>query len=563
MTTGRQIALHLAMLIALCGALYFPHLGAIPFFDKGEPREALAVQDIVQRGEWLVPLKLDTVPSKPPLMHWSAAVAAKLSGALTEATIRLPSALYATLGVLLVYWLGRQMFDGKTALFGAAILATTMVYQDQALSARVDMTMCFFVTASLVLFHALYRGYLNRPWWFYGFYVVVGVGTLAKGPLGLLLPALVAASLALVERRWDMIRKFCFHPGVALTLVLATAWYVVAITLGGEGFFDRQILEENLSRFAGGSGHSQPVYYYLPYLFALGMPWGIFLPLLLWDVVAKPLKAGGDRLILKLWFLVMFVFFSLSMGKRPVYLLPVYPALSLMLAAWFSETGHEGRGRIFICRGIAVLAALTGIILAIFALGALWSHDQGWFFAPIEELLRPKDRANLLAVRSRLDDVGWAFTIMVLVGAGLWLSLARFLWVGRLRMVGYQLILVALVYSFLGWTVVMPAIAHSKSYREFMVKVNGIVQPDEKLALYGPLNSDSLMFYRGSAIDWLDQPADLVGSQDGSANAYLIMPVQSLKDFQRREGPPSPLLESAGTGPEGDARLVLVRAVLR
>jgi 4-amino-4-deoxy-L-arabinose transferase-like glycosyltransferase len=114
--------------------------------------------------------------------------------------------------------------------------------------------------------------------WFYVFYIVVGIGTLAKGPLGVVLPALIAASLALAERRWNRMRKFCFHPGVVLTLVLATWWYIVAVTRGGEGFFDRQILEENLSRFVGGSGHSQPIYYYVPYLFTLGMPWGMFLP---------------------------------------------------------------------------------------------------------------------------------------------------------------------------------------------------------------------------------------------------------------------------------------------
>src|SRR5437899_12964779 len=91
------------LLVALCGVLYFPYLGSTPFFDKGEPREALAVQDIVQRGKWLFPLKrASAIPSKPPLFHWSAAVVAKVTGKLDETTIRFRSALYATLGVLSV-----------------------------------------------------------------------------------------------------------------------------------------------------------------------------------------------------------------------------------------------------------------------------------------------------------------------------------------------------------------------------------------------------------------------------------------------------------------------------
>jgi hypothetical protein len=564
MTPPSERALHVLLLVVLCGVLFFPYLGSTPFFDKGEPREALAVQDIVQRGEWLVPLKVATIPSKPPLMHWSAALVTKMTGSLTEATIRFPSAFYATLGVLLIYWLGRQIFDGTTALLGAAILATTMVYQDQALSARVDMTMCFFITASLALFYALYRGYLKRPLWFYVFYIVVGIGTLAKGPLGVLLPALIAASLALAERRWNMIHKFCFHPGVILTLVLATGWYVVAVTRGGEGFFDRQILDENLSRFVGGSGHSQPIYYYVPYLFTLGMPWGMFLPLLLWDVFKTRLQTGDHRLFLKLWVLVMFVFFSISVGKRAVYLLPLYPALSLLLAAWFYDAGSAQKGRLIVYRIIAILAALTGALLLVITLGALWSHDQGWFFAPIEGLLKPKDRANLVAVRNQLDDFGWAFTLMVLIGAGLWLSLARSLWLGRIRSVAHQLVILSIVHGFVVCSVVMPVIAQAKSYREFMVRVNELVQPNDKLYLYGPFNSDSVMFYRGSVIEWLDQPVELVAQKDGSGDGYLIMPVQTFKQIQTAAGSlPPPLLESAGQGPEGDEPLVLMRAAVR
>src|SRR5574342_1074493 len=136
MKNRSRVILHIMLLLALCGVLYFLYLGQVPFFDKGEPREALAVQDIAQRGEWLVPLKRATdIPSKPPLFHWSAALTSRLTGHLNESTIRFPSALYATLGVLVVYLLGRKLFGAEAALMSGAILATTLVYQDQALSA--------------------------------------------------------------------------------------------------------------------------------------------------------------------------------------------------------------------------------------------------------------------------------------------------------------------------------------------------------------------------------------------------------------------------------------------
>ena len=89
MSPRLRLCADIALLLALCGVLYFPYLGATPFYNKGEPREAMAVQDIVLRGEWLVPLKRATdVPSKPPLFHWSAAALYHLTGKLDEATVR-------------------------------------------------------------------------------------------------------------------------------------------------------------------------------------------------------------------------------------------------------------------------------------------------------------------------------------------------------------------------------------------------------------------------------------------------------------------------------------------
>src|ERR1043165_9378424 len=128
--------MHVFLLILLCSALYFPYLDNTDFYDKGEPREAMAVQDIIRRGEWLVPLKRATdIPSKPPLFHWSAALTSRIAGRLDETTIRFPSEFYASAGIVLLYIFGRRLYGGYTALIGAAVLATTMVYANQALSA--------------------------------------------------------------------------------------------------------------------------------------------------------------------------------------------------------------------------------------------------------------------------------------------------------------------------------------------------------------------------------------------------------------------------------------------
>jgi 4-amino-4-deoxy-L-arabinose transferase-like glycosyltransferase len=556
------LTLHLIFLVALCGAIYFPYLGNTPFFDKGEPREALAVQDIVQRGEWLFPLKRATaIPSKPPLFHWSAALVSELTGALNETTIRFPSALYATLGVLLIYVLGRTLYGPAVALLAGAILATTMVYSDQALSARVDMTLCFFLTLSLVLFYSLYSGFLAHRLWYFAFYFIVGIGTLAKGPLGILLPGLVVAGFLTIKRRWDLMVKFAFHPGAVLTLVLAGGWYGLAITRGGEGFVDRQLLQENLKRFFGGSGHSHPIYYYVPYLFSLGLPWSFFFPFLLWDLLKKSRTGGDDYLFLESWLAVMFVFFSLSAGKRPVYLLPIYPPLSLLLAHWIYQQNRSIGWRLLLYRTVAAVAVATAVVLLVISFGAIWNHEPGWFFGPIASLLKPKDRANLLLVQNAFDDFGAVFTVIVLVMALLWFALGRAFWLGETRWAALVMPCIAIVSGVVSRATVIPVIAADKSYREFVVALDRETAPEAQIYLFGEFNSDPVIFYHQKPMDVLEQPLAEMAKKVGAGTDYVIMPRQNWEEIEKiRPGLPPPILSSTGKGAEGDAPLVLVRA---
>lgn len=562
--SGAAVIPHVALLIALCAALYVPYLGNTPFFDKGEPREALAVQDIVQRGEWLFPLKRATaIPSKPPLFHWSAALAGQVTGQLDEATIRFPSALYATLGVLLVYLLGRRLFGAPVGLLGGAILATTLIYQNQALSARVDMTLCFFVSTSLLLFYSLYRAILTHRLWYFALYALVGLGTLAKGPLGLLLPALVMAVFLAAKRRWDLIIKFAFHPGVALTLILVAGWYGLAINRGGEGFVNRQLLAENLNRFFGGSGHTHPIYYYLSYLFSLGLPWSLFLPLLLWDGFRRDSAQNDDRLFFQVWLVVMFIFFSLSAGKRPVYLLPLYPALALLTALCVHDHVQLAGARQWLFRGLAMFAGLVGTILLAIAVGALWNHEPGWFFSPIAKLLKPKDRANLALIHNALNNLGALFTVVLLVTTALWFYLGRWFWFGRLRAAAWIIVLNALPFMFISRGVLLPVIAADKSYRGFMDEVNRRVAPNDKLTIYGDFNSDAVLYYRGSFIDVDERPVAALAPKIVAGTGFVIMTEPSWKALQKLNANlPAPLINSTGKGPEGDAPLVLLQADL-
>ncbi len=552
---------HLLLLLALCGALYFPYLGNTPIFDKGEPREALAVQDIIQRGEWLFPLKrASAIPSKPPMFHWSAALTYQVTGVLDEATIRFPSALYATLGVLCLYLFGAKLFGPQTGLLAGAILATTMIYQAQAINARVDMTLCFFVTLSLLLFYSIQRGWLRHWSWVYAMYLTVALATLAKGPLGIVLPGLVIALYLALQRDWQRFFKFALHPGAWIAVAVIASWYGFAIIRGGEGFVNRQLLSENVGRFFGGSGHSHPIYYYLSYLFSLAIPWCLFYPFMFYDWFKE--RGGADhddRLFLQVWFGAMLVFFSLSSGKRAVYLLPLYAPLALLVALWCRRQLSLGALRRWILRAVAGVAVLSALILVFIALGDLWAHDPSWLFKPIEKLLKPKDRANFLVVVQQLAELGWKFDAAALVWGGFWLAFGYYLWRGRMVAAAGAMVALSIVMTFLSRGVIEVKIAETKSYREFMIEVNRRVKPADKLAMYGGFNGDALSFYRGGTVANDEQPLADTAARIAAGDGYLITTEniwRQLHDAQPKLA--EPLLRSRGKGPEGDAPLVLL-----
>ena len=558
---------HIAVLSLLCGLLFFPRLGSIPFFDKGEPREALVVQAIVRSGEWLFPLRNEAeIPSKPPLFHWFGALTSLLLGRISEATVRFPSAFFATLGVLVIYMLGRRIYDSRTALLGGLILATSLAYQSQAVVARVDMTLTFFMTLSLALFYLLFQGSLAGPFWYYSFYLLLGIGVLAKGPVSLVIPGMVICLFLGLRKRWDFLARLCSHKGVILTLLIGFSWYGMALIRGGEDFFGRQVMHENIARFfvygEGGTGHQKPVYHYFPYLFLLGLPWTLFLPFVVIDWFRAKSFAEEGSLFLILWVLVTFVLFSLSAGKRAIYLLPLYPSLALLTARWFAantETGKLGAVGLRLIGGVCLVASVVvgTVLIGVIRGEGLGSADS------IASVLRPKDQAGFYLVRNVLEQGGWLFVSVMAVVVFLWLLAGWHLFRLSISAVPMKLFFLSVLTWLLAQWSFIPAMAEARSYRSFMGEVSRRMVPGSQLHLYpGAFDKSSLVFYHGGPISVLEEnPAALTKRLRSSDDCVII----SEEDWRRIQtmdrSLPSPQLKSTGSGPDGDAPLVVIHGV--
>ena len=146
------------LLSLFCGLIFVWGLGDIPFYTKGQPREATVVWEIYHNGDWVLPLRNGhIIPSKPPLFHWLGTSVALALGQLSEFSIRFPSAFLALLGVLLTYRVGVVLWGVEAGLIAGLTLATSFEWVRAATTARVDMTLTFFMVAAFFSFWAMYR----------------------------------------------------------------------------------------------------------------------------------------------------------------------------------------------------------------------------------------------------------------------------------------------------------------------------------------------------------------------------------------------------------------------
>jgi 4-amino-4-deoxy-L-arabinose transferase-like glycosyltransferase len=300
-------------------------------WQHGEAREALVIQDIVNHQRWVLPLRNGELPSKPILYHWIAASLALLLG-LSDFTVRLPSAIAAMLLAAVTYSLGALGGDRRTALLAVGVLAGTFEFWDSGTEARVDMLFSTLVGAALLGWYGWYRS--GREIARAAAYLAAALAVLVKGPAGVVLPALVVLCFLVLRQDVRSLSKFFSWHWVLLVVVIDAGWYLAAYQRGGADFWEKQIVEENFDRFFGAGEFSTEKHRFSQafWLMTQLFPWSLVLvaALVRW---VRSRRQDRFRCFLHTWWLPIFGFFLLSSGQRAVYLLPIYPAVALLVAA--------------------------------------------------------------------------------------------------------------------------------------------------------------------------------------------------------------------------------------
>jgi 4-amino-4-deoxy-L-arabinose transferase-like glycosyltransferase len=264
---------------------------------------------------------------------------------------------FATLGVLLAtLWLGCVLFDRRTAVTGAAVLAATGAFVGFGHVAMSDMLLALFSTLAVAIAARVVAGGAH-PAWPIALAAALGLGFLTKGPIALLLPGLGIGWLAVRDRAsLPRPRPLAAAAAVVVFAALATGWFALVYRRLGWGPLEHFFLRENLQRFAASTYDAQlPFWFYVPTYLAEGAPWSLFFPLAAWHAWRR--EGGAGRFLVG-WFALMLVPLSLSRGKIDYYLLPFYPAASLLVARLFVQAPWEARERAW-SRVVLVLGALA------------------------------------------------------------------------------------------------------------------------------------------------------------------------------------------------------------
>ena len=541
MTAAREAVL----LAAGCLALYLAGAAAIPFYTRGEPREGLVVREMLASGEWLVPARPEgELARKPPLYYWAAAGALAALPERPELALRLPSAVLGTVAVLGTWVTARAVWGAAAGLPAALVLATTFEWTRAAVSARVDMALAAALTVALAGWTlALARG---TPAATALAALGLALGTLAKGPVALVLPALAAAALRLARRDVGPLRAL---PVLGVAAVLAGLWYAAAFAREGNAFLD-VVARENWLRFAGGegaaSGHAHAAAYLVPLGLVGLLPWTPLLPLALVPLAERPRPAAV--VLAAAWVTTGVAFFSLAAAKRSVYLLPLHPAVALLLGAGVATRGSDGRlaraarlGAYLYAPAALLLAGLAGAL----ALGA----DP---LALARPWLRPDDAAGAATLAGAAR------------GAAPWLALLACATAAVVPLVAlsarrgeWRRLVIAVAALFGLWTAsfnvfLHPAIARARSLKPFFADVGHLLPPDVPLyTLYPP--DPGLRFYAPPTLrPWPNQGMD--------GRARLLLWEDEWQRLRDTNGSTLTVLALSAARQAGHGRLVLVAA---
>ncbi len=331
--------------------LFLPGLGQFALWEEDEAHNAECAREMLEADTWIVPtFNFALRTDKPPLQYWCIQVCYRLFG-VSEWSARFPSACASLLTLITVYELGRAFFNRTTGLLASLILGSSIFFSVASHAVTPD---AFLILTTLLTF-AIFAGQYESKGqaWFILTGLTSGLAVLAKGPVGLVLPAAIILVFLFWERQWQRLLNRHLLFGSLLFLVIALPWYILVGMETRWAFWRGFFMRHNLDRFMNPmEGHRGGVWYHPTILLLAMIPWSTLIVPVLWNATkaAFPCKPDDNQnawwknawkptegdawkyRFLGCWITIWVTVFSLAATKLPNYILPVYPALAILTA---------------------------------------------------------------------------------------------------------------------------------------------------------------------------------------------------------------------------------------
>jgi 4-amino-4-deoxy-L-arabinose transferase-like glycosyltransferase len=516
----------LLILAAVAALLYAPWLGARDLWNPNEPLYGQAVAEMAERGDRLVPTVNGAIfDEKPILYFWLALGSAEVAGGVDEFTLRLPSAVAGIVSVLLLYVLVLPYAGRRRAGLAGLLLATTFVVFWSARQVQMDLLLAACTLASVLGgTRAIDRLWARSAGWGLAG-VAAGTGFLAKGPVGLVCPALVLIAYAIVTGRVrELARPALLWGGVAI-VVVGAPWYVMLWARGETGFLTELLVRQNLLRFVEPWDHQAPWWYYLGYFWIDMAPWSWFVPLA-WGLAPDDRRERRLHRLAWSWVVAVVFFFSLSASKRSPYILPVAPAVAVLVAG---VVGRALAARLGPARAIAARLLQAVIALGFLAGGLVLAAGSTW----VDSLGPAVGRSARAAV-------------VVLCAGGL-LALAGAFVARRRPAVAAASLWVAVAAVYLGVSATaLPAANAFKSHRPFCESIRSHVEPEQPLRGFHEWRwRAGYSYYTGRVIPNLETVDQLREYWTRPERVFLVVEQGRLDEARAVIGPVAPLEERA------------------
>ncbi len=524
--TRRLLVVTLAALF-----LFIYGLGTGTLWDQDEAKYVEVSREILSTGD-LFTLRIDGAPwfVHPPLFMWLQALIGKVFG-FTEFTVRFWSAASGAGIVAATFLLGRFLYGSRVAVLAGAITATTLQILLQARLAVFDPTLVFFMLLALYMYLVAYTSGSRRAhlW----AWVWAGVATITKGPIGLLLPAMVIVGLWVVRREWGRWREIPLL-GPVVYAVVGLSWYVIETIRHGEAFLRSAVGYYLLNRFFGVvEEQSGPWWFYGPILILGAFPWTAFIPPAVAWLLRRRRELGSQ--VVLLWCGITVVFYSLAGTKLANYVLPIYPVLAIGIAGLWTDF-LDGVPEAAPLRGWA--AVLLPVISAVVIVAAAMTALRGF-------------PAQVTALRIPLVTLAGLLVGGPLVALG-------FLLARRPARALAALLLTMVISVPVMAHQTLPAIEQVRPIPRIARALGAQMQSGDVLAAVRMSLNSSLRYYSGQRITWVEQPAELGQALCGQGRVFLVVPVREDDAWVRPLLPPGVRLQ----GEDGGYRIYVKDAVV-